>query len=163
MDTAYTAAQDCEVSWPSDFIEGKVNLIEAKKRIVKYFEENSTVASTSGAASVEFFKRTSYPGLFDFNKEPKLSACKDFAALQDKASGYKIKYVANIDGIKPDQEWVLTDASRGELIINQKFNGQVFAVPVRIESSQNEWNDPGTWQVRHVAILGGEVFRFSAC
>ena len=163
IDKARASDSSTTPTWPTDFINGQVNMIEAKLRIANYFEKNSLAASTNGAASVDFFKRTSYPGLFDFNSEAKLTACKNFAELQDKAGSYKIKYVVNVDGIKLDPDWVLTDASRGEQIVNKKFKGQVFVVPVRIDISQNDWNDPGTWQLRHVAILEGEVFRFSAC
>ena len=163
VDAAYSPNQQSTPSWPTDFIDGQVNLIEAKKRILKYFEENSGVASTSGAVSVDFMKRSSYPGLFDFDAEPKLTACRDFAALQDKAGSLKIKYVVSEENIKPDPDWVITDSSRGELIVNQKFKGQVFSLPVRIEISQGDWSDPGTFSYRHVALISGVVYRFSAC
>ena len=152
-----------EPSWPTDFIDGKVNLIEARKRITNYFNDNSIVASTNGAAFVDFMKRTSYPGLFNFESEPKLTACKDFAALQDKAGAFKIKYVVAQENIKPDPQWVISDGSRGELIVNQEFKGQIFSVPVRIEISQGDWSDPGTFAHRHVALIDGSVYRFSAC
>jgi hypothetical protein len=163
VDSSYTPSETSTPGWPTDFIEGKVNLIEAKKRIRKYFEENSVVAGTNGAASVDFMKRTSYPGLFNFEAEPKLTACKDFAALQDKAGSFKIKYVLSEDNIKPDPDWVISDGSQGSLIVNQKFQGQVFSVPVRIEISQGDWSDPGTFAYRHVALIDGIVYRFSAC
>ena len=163
VDAAYSPNQQSTPSWPTDFIDGQVNLIEAKKRILKYFEENSVVASTSGAVSVDFMKRSSYPGLFDFDAEPKITACRDFAALQDKAGSFKIKYVVSGENIKPDPDWVITDSSRGELIVNQKFKGQVFSLPVRIEISQGDWSDPGTFSYRHVALINGVVYRFSAC
>lgn len=150
-------------SWPTNFIDGQVNLIEAKSRITKYFEDNSIVAGTNGAASVDFMKRTAYPGLFNFDAEPKLTACRDFAALQDKAGALRIKYVVNLDEVKPDPDWVISDGSRGELIVNQKFNGQIFSIPVRIEISQGDWSDPGKFSFRHVAIIDGVVYRFSAC
>ena len=163
VDAAYSPNQQSTPSWPTDFIDGQVNMIEAKKRILKYFEENSVVASTSGAVSVDFMKRSSYPGLFDFDAEPKITACRDFAALQDKAGSFKIKYVVSGENIKPDPDWVITDSSRGELIVNQKFKGQVFSLPVRIEISQGDWSDPGTFSYRHVALINGVVYRFSAC
>jgi len=163
VDTSVSENMTTTVNWPTDFIDGQVNLIEAKNRIIKYFEENSIVASANGAVSVEFMKKTSYPGLFNFDIEPKLTACKDFIALQDKAGAFKIKYVVNIEGIKPDPDWVLSDGLRGELIVNQKFKGQVFIVPVRIEISQGDWSDPGTFAFRHVALIDGAVYRFSAC
>jgi hypothetical protein len=163
VDVAYSPNQQSTPSWPTDFIDGQVNLIEAKKRIEKYFEENSIAASTNGAASVEFMKRTSYPGLFNFDVEPKLTACKDFAALQDSAGVVKIKYVVNMDGIKPDPDWVITDGSRGELIVNQKFAGQIFAVPVRIEITQGDFNDQGTFAFRRIAMIKGAAYRFSGC
>jgi hypothetical protein len=163
VDDSYSPTQPSTPSWPTDFIDGQVNLIEAKKRIIKYFEENSVVASTSGAVSVDFMKRTSYPGLFDFEAEPKLSACRDFAALQDKAGSFKIKYVVSEENIKPDPDWVITDSSNGELIVNQKFKGQVFSLPVRIEISQGDWSDSGKFSYRHVALINGVVYRFSGC
>jgi hypothetical protein len=163
IDISYSPNQPSTPSWPTDFIDGQVNLIEARKRIVEYFEENSIAASTNGAVSVEFMKRTSYPGLFNFEAEPKITACKDFAALQDRAGVVKIKYVVNLDGIKPDPDWVISDGSRGELIVNQKFTGQIFTVPVRIEISQGEFSDQGTFAFRRVAIINGAVYRFSGC
>jgi len=163
VDVSYSPNEPSTPTWPTDFINGQVNLIEAKKRITKYFDENSIAAGTNGAASVEFMKRTSYPGLFNFDVEPKLTACKDFAILQDKAGAFKIKYVVNLDGIKPDPDWVISDGSKGELIVNQKFTGQIFSVPVRIEISQGDWSDPGTFAFRHIAIINGAVYRFSGC
>jgi len=163
VDVSYSPNQPSTPSWPTDFIDGQVNLIEAKKRILKYFEENSVVASTTGAISVDFMKRTSYPGLFDFDAEPKLTACRDFAALQDKAGSFKIKYVVSEENIKPDPDWVITDSSKGELIVNQKFKGQVFSLPVRIEISQGDYSDLGKFSYRHVAIINGVVYRFSGC
>ncbi len=163
IDRSYSGNLDGEISWPTGFIDGKVNLIEAKKRIEEYYDENSVAASTNGKASVDFFKRTSYPGLFDYESEPKLTACRDFETLQDKAGPVKIKYVVNVDGIKPDPDWMLTDDSRGERIVSQKFKGQIFSVPVRIEISKGDWSDPGSFAFRHVAIIDGTVYRFSSC
>lgn len=163
VDASYSPNQPSTPSWPTDFIDGQVNMIEAKKRITAYFDENSIAAGATGTTSVEFMKRTSYPGLFNFDVEPKLTACKDFAALQDKAGAFKIKYVINLDGVKPDPDWVISDGSRGELIVNQKFKGQIFLVPVRIEISQGDWSDPGSFAFRHVAIINGSVYRFSGC
>ena len=163
VDVSYSPNEPSTPSWPTDFIDGQVNMIEAKKRILKYFEENSVVASTSGAVSVDFMKRSSYPGLFDFDAEPKLTACRDFAVLQDKAGSFKIKYVVSEENIKPDPDWVITDSSKGELIVNQKFKGQVFSLPVRIEISQGDWSDPGKFSYRHVALINGVVYRFSGC
>jgi hypothetical protein len=163
IDSAYSPSTPTEPSWPTDYIEGKVNLFEAKKRIIKYFEDNSLAAGTNGSTSIDFMKRTSYPGLFNFDIEPKLTACREFAALQDKAGAFKIKYVVAEENIKPDPDWVISDGLRGELIVNKKFIGQVFSVPVRIEISQGDWSDPGTIAYRHVALINGEVFRFSAC
>lgn len=152
-----------EPTWPTDFIDGKVNLIEARKRIVKYYEDNSTAFNTNSTAAVEFMRRTSYPGLFNFDTDPKLTACRDFAALQDKAGAFKVKFTALQENIKPDPDWVLSDGTHGELLVNQKFAGQVFIVPVRAEISQGDWSDPGTYNNRHVAIIDGVVYRFSAC
>jgi hypothetical protein len=163
VDNSYNASEPGEASWPTDFIDGYVNMIEARKRIAKYFEENSVVAGANGAASVEFMKRTSYPGLFQFDTEPKLSACKDFQDLQDKAGAFRIKFVVSLDAVKPDPDWVISDGSRGELIVNRKFKGQVFSVPVRTEISQGDWSDPGSISYRHVTIIDGSVYRFSAC
>ncbi len=163
VDESFSPDEPGTPSWPTDFIDGQVNMIEAKKRISEYYEENSIVASTSGAASVEFMKRTSYPGLFDFDAEPKLTACREFAALQDKAGKVKIKYVVNLDAIKPDPDWVIPDSSKGELIVNRKFAGQIFSVPVRIEISQGDWSDPGSFAFRRLAIINGLVYRFSGC
>ena len=152
-----------EPTWPTDYIDGKVNLIEAKKRIAKYYEDNSTAFNTNSSAALDFMRRTSYPGLFNFDIDPKLTACKDFAALQDKASAFKVKFVTLKENIKPDQDWVIPDGTHGELIVNQKFKGQVFVVPLRAEISQGDWSDPGTFGNRHVAIIDGDVYRFSAC
>ena len=163
VDDSYSPNQPSIPSWPTDFIDGQVNLIEAKRRISKYYEDNSIVASTNGPASVEFMKRTSYPGLFNFDVEPKLTACKDFAALQDSAGTLKIKYVVNLDGIKPDPDWVISDGSKGELLLNQKFAGQIFSVPVRIEISQGDFSNPGSFAFRHLAVIKGDVYRFSGC
>jgi hypothetical protein len=163
IDASYSTNTISTPSWPTDFIDDQVNLIEAKKRILKYFEDNSVVASSSGIPSVEFMKRTSYPGLFDFEVDPKLTACKEFASLQDNAGPIKVKYVVSEENIKPNPNWVISDGSRGELIVNRKFRGQVFTVPVRIEISKGDWSEPGTFANRHVAILDGVVYRFSAC
>jgi len=163
VDSVKSSNQSDSPSWPTDFIDGQVNMIEAKKRIMQYFDDNSAAAGANGATSVEFMKRTTYPGLFNFESEPKLTACKDFAALQDKAGAFKIKYVVAQDNIKPDPNWVISDGSHGELIVNQVFKGQVFSVPVRIELSQGDWSDPGTFTYRHVALISGNVYRFSAC
>jgi hypothetical protein len=163
VDSVKSTSQSESPGWPTDFIDGQVNMIEAKKRIVQYFEENSAAAGANGATSVEFMKRTAYPGLFNFESEPKLTACKDFSALQDKAGSFKIKYVVAQENIKPDPNWVISDGSHGELIVNQVFKGQVFSVPVRVEISQGDWSDPGSFAYRHVALINGNVYRFSAC
>jgi hypothetical protein len=163
VDSAFPVNDTSSPSWPTNFIDGKVNMIEARNRIKTYFEENSRVASLSGSASVEFMRRTSYPGLFNFDSEPKLSACRDFATLQDKAGILTVKFVVAEDGIKPDPNWVIPSNVNGELIVNQKFNGQTFLVPVRIDVSQGEWSSPGTFANRRVALIDGTVFRFSAC
>jgi hypothetical protein len=163
IESGFDPNQIGEPTWPTDFIDGKVNLIEARKRIVNYYAANSEALNTNSGAAIEFMKRTSYPGLFNFDAEPKLSACKDFGALQDKAGAFKIKFVTSQENIKPDPDWVLSDGTHGELIVNQKFGGQVFIVPNRVEISQGDWTDPGSFANRHVAIIDGLVYRFSAC
>ena len=163
IDASFSPSKTYSPSWPTDFIEGQVNLIEAKKRILIYYDKLSVATSTSGTVSVDFMKRTSFPGLFDFNAEPKITACRNFAELQEKAGSFKVKYVVSEENIKPDPDWVISDGSRGELIVNQKFKGQVFSVPVRVELSQGDWSEPGTFANRHVALIDGVVYRFSAC
>lgn len=160
---SYRPSQVTDITWPTGFIEGKVNLIEAKSRIVKYFEENSVAASTSGASQVEFMKKTSYPGLFNFETEPKLSSCQKFIELQDSARGARIKFVVSTENIRPNPDWIILDNSQGELIVNQKFKGQIFTIPVKIEASIGDQTLSGNTVIRHLAIIDGVVYRFSAC
>lgn len=149
--------------WPTGFINGQVNLTEAKKRISDYFEEDSKATSSSPEDMIKFVQRTSYPGLFNFESEPKLSKCKERLALGQQAGKILAKYTVSVDNIKPDPDWTITTDINGELIVNQKFKGQVFLVPVKLTVSQGDYTEIGPIKFRHLAILDGIVYRFSAC
>jgi len=152
-----------DVTWPTGFIDNQVNLIEAISRIVKYFEENSRVFSSSGIEAVEFMKSTSYPNLFDFNSDQMIKKCNDYIVLQDAARPIRVKFNVSVEGIKPDPDFVIVDGAQGQRILNTKFSGQVFSVPVRLEVNKDEISDPGTVLIRRVAIINGLVHRFSVC
>lgn len=152
-----------EITWPTGFIEGQVNLIEAKNRIIKYFDENSKVFSASGEEAVEFMKRTSYPGLFDFNSDQMLNKCREYRDLQENARPIRVKYYVSTEDIKPNPDFIIVDGSQGQKILNTKFSGQVFLVPVRLEFNKGDVSDPGIAQIRRLAIIDGDVYRFSAC
>ncbi len=152
-----------EVTWPTGFIEGQVNLIEAKIRIVNYFDENSRVFSSSGEEAVDFMKKTSYPGLFDFDSEPMISQCREFKDLQDRARPILVKYSVSVEGVKPDPNFVIADGSRGQQILNTELGGQVFSVPVRLEVSKGDYSEPGSVFIRRISIINGDVYRMSAC
>lgn len=152
-----------EVTWPTGFIEGQVNLIEAKIRIVNYFDENSRVFSSSGEEAVDFMKKTSYPGLFDFNSEPMITQCTEYKNLQDRARPILVKYFVSVEEVKPDPDFVIVDGSRGQQILNTKLGGQVFSVPVRLEISKGDYSEPGSVFIRRISIINGDVYRISAC
>ena len=69
----------------------------------------------------------------------------------------------SVENIEPDPDWIITSDINGELIVNQKFKGQVFLVPVKLSVSQGDNTEIGPIRFRHVAIIDGVVYRFSAC
>ena len=163
VDTQSSTKTNTEPTWPTGFINGQVNLDEAKKRISDYFEEDSKATSLSPEDMMKFVQKTSYPGLFDFKSEPKLTKCKERLELGQQAGKILAKYIVSVENIEPDPDWIITSGINGELIVNQKFKGQVFLVPVKLSVSQGDNTEIGPIRFRHVAIIDGVVYRFSAC
>jgi len=149
--------------WPTDFIDGFVNWRGAADRVYKFFDQLSVAVSTDGPTSVQFQKDHVYPGLFDFNSEPKLSSCQKFSEAQSNVGKIEIKYTADISSLIPDPDWQIVSAPNGELLINQKFTGQIFSVLLKVDISQGTFVSNGTYSIKHIAIINGEVYRFSAC
>jgi hypothetical protein len=149
--------------WPTDFIDGYVNWREAADRLYEFLEQLSLASSTDGPTSVQFQKDRAYPGLFDFNSEPKLSACQKFIDLQNNAGKLDVKYTADFSSLISDPEWKIESSPNGELLTNQKFKGQIFSVLLKVDITQGAFVNNGTYSIKHIAIINGEVYRFSAC
>lgn len=149
--------------WPTDFIDGYVNWRGAADRIYKFLEQLSIASSTDGPTSVQFQKDRAYPGLFDFNSEPKLSACQKFIDLQNNAGKLDVKYTADLSSLRPDTEWKIENSPNGELLINQKLTGQIFSVLLKVDVTQGTFVSNGNYSTKHFGIINGEVYRFSAC
>ena len=149
--------------WPTDFIDGLVNWREAASRVSKFFDELSIAASTDGPTSVKFQKDHVYPGLFDFTSEPKLSACQKFIDAQNNVGNLSVKYTVDISSLIPDPEWKIDSATNGELLVNQKFEGQVFSILLKVDITQGTFVSNGSYSIKHIAIKNGQVYRFSAC
>jgi hypothetical protein len=162
-DSVKPISSETVTSWPTDYIDGKVNWREAAKRITEFFKELSAASSLSGAASVEFMKKYSYPGLFNFDLEPKLSACQKFVDLQNSAGTIKVDYTVDLTRLTADPTWMLTSSEGGVLLENQKLVGQIFSIPLRVSVAQNDYSNSGAFSIKRVAIIEGQVYRFSAC
>ena len=152
-----------ESYWPTDFIDGYVNWRGAANRIYEFLEKLSVASSTDGLTSVQFQKDRAYPGLFDFNSEPKLSACQKFIDLQNNAGKLEVKYTADFSSLIPDSEWRIEKSSNGELLVNQKLTGQIFSVLLKVDVSQGTFVSKGEYSTKRFALIKGEVYRFSAC
>ena len=154
---------DYGVYWPTDFIEGKSNWRDAAKRVDEFFLAFSTAVSTDGKTGIQFQKDHSYPGLFDFNAEPKLSACQKFIDAQNNVGALQVKYTADISRLNPDPNWIIETNPNGELLANQPLAGQIFSVPVKVDMTVGTTSIPGTYSTKHIALINGVVYRFSAC
>ena len=154
---------DYGVYWPTDFIEGKSNWRDAAKRVNDFFARFSTAASTDGITGIQFQKDNSYPGLFDFNVEPKLTACQKFIEAQNKVGLIQFKYTADISRLIPDPNWVLETNPNGELLANKPLAGQIFSVPIKVDMTIGTTTIPGNYSTKHIALINGSVYRFSAC
>ena len=152
-----------EVYWPTDFIDGKSNWRDAANRVDSFFQALSNAASSDGVTSIQFQKDHSYPGLFDFNSEPKLSACQKFIDAQNNVGKLDVKYTADISRLTPDPEWIIQSNANGELLANQPLAGQIFSVPIKVDFTQGTTSIPGTYSIKHIALINGVVYKFSAC
>ena len=151
------------IYWPTDFIDGYVNWRGAADRVSKFFEQLSVAASTDGPTSFKFQKDHTYPGLFDFTSEPKLSACQKFIDAQGNVGKIDVKYTADISSLIPDPEWIIKTATNGELLLNQKLEGQIFSVLLKVDITQGTFVSNGSYSIKRIAIINGEVYRFSSC
>jgi hypothetical protein len=154
---------DYESYWPTDFIDGYVNWRGAANRIYEFLEKLSIASSTDGSTSVQFQKASSYPGLFDFNAEPKLSACQKFIDLQNNAGKIDVKYTADFSSLIPDPDWKVENSPNGELLVNQKLSGQIFSVLLKVDISQGTFVSKGEYSTKRFGLINGAVYRFSAC
>jgi hypothetical protein len=154
---------DYESYWPTDFIDGYVNWRGAANRIYEFLEQFSIASSTDGSTSVQFQKDRAYPGLFDFNSEPKLSTCQKFIDLQNNAGKLDVKYTADFSSLIPDLEWKIESSPNGELLANQKLSGQIFSVLLKVDVTQGTFVSKGDYSTKRFAIINGQVYRFSAC
>jgi hypothetical protein len=151
------------VYWPIDFIEGKSNWRDAAKRIDDFYKAFSVALSADGKTVIQFQKDHSYPGLFDFNSEPMLSACQKLSDAQDNVGALQVKFTVDISRLLPDPKWVIETSSNGELLVNQPLKGQIFTVPVKSDFTAGTLSIPGNFSNKHFALIDGFVYKFSAC
>jgi hypothetical protein len=147
-----------------DFIDGKVSLYGARVLAKKLYEELTLNFSESPMRAYETIKKTAYPGLFDFNSEKTLVLCKLWTEGTLEPGSYSITFFPSLEQLKPDPGFTIKDDSGGVLLLNQKFKGQVFVLPVTVEFKEKGLlvADPIV-RDRRVAVLDGIMYQFSGC